>query len=91
MNERRKALLRDANVPKSMLSQEARNFIMQTDGHKVPEGYEVSHKKPLYIEKTIEGKKALDIADNMETIPKKMHRDNHKKCGKTYHKYHNKY
>jgi hypothetical protein len=87
MNERRKALLRDANVPKSMLSQEARNFIMQTDGHKVPEGYEVSHKKPLYIEKTIEGKKALDIADNMETIPKKMHRDNHKKCGKTYHKY----
>ena len=85
MSERRKALLRDAYDPNSMLAQEARDFIIQTNGYKVPEGYEVSHKIPLYTQKTNEGKKALDVSDNMETIPKTMHRNNHKRCGKTYH------
>jgi hypothetical protein len=87
MSERRKALLRDANDPNSCLSQEARDFIKKTDGKKVPEGYEAAHKEPLYTEKTIEGKKKLDIVDNMETQLKKIHRDSHKKCGYVFHKY----
>jgi hypothetical protein len=87
MSERRKALLRDTNDPNSCLSQEARDFIKKTDGKKVPEGYEVAHKEPLYTEKTIEGKQRLDIADNMETLFKEIHRDSHKKCGYAFHKY----
>jgi hypothetical protein len=87
MSERRKALLRDANDPNSGLSPEARDFIKNNDGKKVPKGYEVAHKKPLYTKKTVEAKKELDKADNMETIPKKEHRDSHKTCGSTFHKY----
>jgi hypothetical protein len=87
MSERRKALLRDADDPNSGLSQEARDFIKKTNGKRVPENYEVAHKVPLYTEKTMDGKQKLDIADNMETILKKIHRDSHKKCGYTYHKY----
>ncbi|NLW46136.1 MAG: DUF4280 domain-containing protein [Firmicutes bacterium] len=87
MSERRKALLRDADDPNSGLSQEARDFIKKTNGKKVPERYEVSHKKPLYTEKIIEKKKKLDVVDNMETIPKKAHRDTHITCGETYHLY----
>jgi hypothetical protein len=87
MSERRKALLRDADDPNSGLSQEARDFIKKTDGKKVPEGYEVAHKKPLYTKKDIDGKKELDKADNMNTIPKKVHRDSHKTCGSTFHDY----
>lgn len=47
----------------------------------------MSHEKPLYTKKTIEGKKALDTADNMKTMPKTEHRDLHKTCGVTYHDY----
>jgi len=87
MSERRKALLRDANDRNSGLSQEARDYIKKHNGNKVPEGHEVSHEKPLYTAKTIEGKKELDKADNMKTMEKKAHRTRHKECGDQYHKY----
>jgi hypothetical protein len=87
MSERRKALLRDANDPKSGLSQEARDFIKDNNGYKVPKGHEVSHEKPLYTAKTVEGKRELDKANNMKTMEKKAHRDRHKECGDQYHKY----
>ena len=85
MSERRKALLRDANDPKSGLSQEARDFIKDNNGYKVPKGHEVSHEVPLYTEKTVEGKKKLDVAKNMKTMDKKNHRDRHKACGDQFH------
>lgn len=83
--ERRKALLRDAEDPNSKLDKEARQFVTDTNGENVPTGYEVSHEIPLYTAKTIEGKKALDVADNMKTIPKKEHRARHRTCGDQYH------
>jgi hypothetical protein len=85
MSQRRKALLRDADDPNSGLSQEARDFIKKTDGKKVPEGYEVSHEEPLYTGKTIEQKKKLDVADNMKTQLKEIHRNRHKPCGDQFH------
>ncbi len=87
MKERRKALIRDAKDESNKLTTEARKFIKDNNGKRVPKGYEVSHIKPLYTKKTIAGKKALDIAENMETIPKKEHRASHKRCGTTYHDY----
>jgi len=83
--ERRKALLRDAEDPNSPLDDKARQYIRDTNGNNVPEGYEVSHDEPLYSGKTYEAKKKLDIADNMETLPTQEHRDLHKECGATFH------
>ena len=85
--ERRKALLRDAKDPDSGLTQEERDFIIKNDGNKVPEGLEVSHEEPLYTAKTIDRKKELDVADNMKTQDKVIHRDRHKICGDQYHLY----
>ncbi len=50
----------------------------------MPKG-QVSHEVPLYTEKTFAGKKSLDKADNMKTMPKKEHRQRHKACGDQYH------
>ncbi len=86
--ERRKALLRDAKDPNSGLSDRARKQILDSNGKKVPKGYEVDHKKPLYTKKTIEGKRKLDKADNLKTIRKSEHKKLHTKCNKVkYHKY----
>lgn len=96
--ERRKALLRDADDPNSGLSPEARKYIKDNNGNKVPDkkynkdykgetDFAVHHKEPLYSEKSIEGKQALDKANNMETIPKNEHLDTHRYCGNTYHKF----
>jgi len=85
--ERKKALLRDANDPNSDLTPEAREFIKKHNGEKVPEGYEVSHEIPLYVEPTKAGKKELDVSDNMLTQPKDKHRARHKKCGDQYHEF----
>ncbi|MCL4709085.1 pre-toxin TG domain-containing protein [bacterium] len=80
MSERRKALLRDANDPKSKLSDKARDFIKESDGKNVPQGYEVSHEEPLYTKP--KGKRCeLDVADNMKTQSKSEHRARHKECG----------
>lgn len=87
MSERRKALLRDAKDPTSDLTEVQRKFIIDNNGYKVPEGVEVSHKIPLYTAKTAEGKKALDISDNMRTQQKTTHRNRHKVCGDQYHEY----
>jgi Domain of unknown function (DUF4150) len=87
MSERRKALLRDADDPHSGLSQEARDHIKKTNGESVPTGYEVSHERPLYTAETIGEKKALDVADNMKTMPKPEHRLRHMICGDQYHDY----
>ncbi|TYQ16926.1 UNVERIFIED_CONTAM: hypothetical protein Cloal_3507 [Acetivibrio alkalicellulosi] len=84
-SERKKALLRDAEDQNSALSQDARDFIRETDGKKVPDNYEVSHEVPLYTAKTTEGKKALDVEDNMKTIPKDLHRARHRTCGDQFH------
>ncbi len=86
-SERRKALKRDADDPNSKLTKEQREFIKEHDGHKVPVDCEVAHEKPLYTKKTTAGKKELDIADNMQTIPKSTHKANHRPCGITYHDY----
>lgn len=80
-------MLRDANDPNSGLSQDARDFIKKNNGNKVPEGYEVSHEKPLYTAKTVEQKREIDKTDNMKTQRKKTHRDRHKPCGDQYHDY----
>jgi hypothetical protein len=85
MSERRKALLRDAKDPNSDLGQKERDFVKDTNGYKVPKDFEVSHETPLYTAKTNEGKKALDIAENMKTQSKDMHRLRHKFCGDQYH------
>ncbi|MGL4031055.1 hypothetical protein [Hafnia paralvei] len=87
MSERRKALLRDAKDPTSDLTEVQRKFIIDNNGYKVPEGVEVSHEIPLYTAKTAEGKKALDISDNMRTQQKTTHRNRHKVCGDQYHEY----
>ena len=85
MSERRKALLRDSKDPNNSLGQKERDFISETNGYKVPKDYEVSHETPLYTAKTNEGKKALDISENMQTQPKDIHRLRHKYCGDQYH------
>jgi len=82
---RKKTSLRDANDPNSGLSQEARDFIKNNNGNKVPKGHEVSHETPLYTEKTVEGKKKLDVEKNMKTSDKKIHRSRHKSCGDQFH------
>ena len=87
ISERRKALLRDARDPNSKLSDRARKMILDNDGKKVPKGYEVSHEKPLYNAKTVEGKKQLDVMDNMKTQLKSVHRKRHKVCGNQYHEF----
>lgn len=87
MAERRKALNRDALDPNADLSDEARDFIKKNDGKNVPEGYEVSHEEPLYTRRTPEGKKEIDVADNMKTQPKDVHRARHKICGDQYHEF----
>lgn len=85
--ERRKALLRDAKDPNSGLTAEQREFILEHNGNRVPPGLEVSHEVPLYTARTPEGKSALDVAENMRTIPKTEHRIRHKVCGDQYHDY----
>jgi hypothetical protein len=80
-------LLRDAKDPKSQLSPEARKQILVSKGQKVPKGYEVSHKEPLFTRTTTKGKQKLDKASNMETISKSAHRNLHKCCGYQYHRY----
>ena len=80
-------MLRDADDPNSGLSQEARDYIKENKGKRVPEGYEVSHETPLYTKKTIEGKKELDKADNMKTQEKEIHRNRHRECGDQFHKF----
>lgn len=87
MSQRRKALLRDARDETSDLTEEQRKFILDNNGNKVPEGVEVSHERPLYTAKTIEGKKALDVPDNMKSQQKTTHRNRHKVCGDQYHEY----
>jgi len=84
-SERRKALLRDANDPNSGLPEEARKFIIKHDGWRVPEGYEVSHETPLYTAKTTKGKEKLDVASNMKTQEKSVHRARHEDCGDQFH------
>lgn len=90
--------MRDANDPNSKLDQDARDYINKHKGNKVPDkkynkdytgdtDYAVHHKEPLYSEKSIEGKQALDKANNMETIPKNEHVDTHRYCGNTYHNF----
>ena len=97
-SERKKALERDANDPNSDLTPEARDYIKKHKGNKVPDkksnkdyegdvDYAVHHKKPLYTKDTIESKKGIDKARNMETIPKQNHVDTHRPCGGTYHKH----
>jgi hypothetical protein len=85
MAERRKTLLRDAKDSNSGLTNEARAYIIENNGNKVPPGYEVSHEIPLYTEKTIEGKQGLDMDSNMKTEKEIPHRKTHQKCGTTYH------
>ena len=85
MSERRKALLRDAKDPNSKLTKEQREFIKANNGDRVPPGMEVSHEEPLYTAKTIEEKKALDVADNMKTMDKFTHRARHMICGDQFH------
>ncbi|OMQ07911.1 hypothetical protein [[Flexibacter] sp. ATCC 35103] len=98
MSERKKALLRDANDPNSGLSDDARKYIKDNNGNKVPDkkynkdykgsdDYAVHHEEPLYTEKSLEGKKTLDKSDKMKTIPKQDHIDTHSYCGNTYHKF----
>lgn len=98
MSERKKALLRDAKDYDSGLSDDARKYIKDTNGNKVPDkkynkdytgidDYAVHHEEPLYTEKSLEGKKALDKSDKMKTIPKQDHIDTHSYCGNTYHKF----
>lgn len=86
-SERRKTLKRDADDPKSGLKPDQRQFIKDTDGNNVPKDCEVSHETPLYSAKAIEEKRELDVADNMKTMDKSKHRDRHRFCGDTYHKY----
>ncbi|WP_147444965.1 hypothetical protein [Corallococcus sp. CA053C] len=82
--EIKKTLLRDAASLKSKLDPGARTFILKTQGEYVPPDYEVSHKIPLY---TVPHSRrcTLDKAWNMETLPTTAHRNEHKKCGPTYH------
>ncbi|ATV56013.1 hypothetical protein CTM53_09155 [Prevotella intermedia] len=87
MSERQKALLRDADDPHADLSDEAREFIKENNGKKVPENYEVSHEEPLYTRSTHEGKAEIDVAENMKTQPKDVHRARHKICGDQYHQF----
>ena len=87
MEERRKALLRDAKDPKSGLSNRARRQILDSKGKRVPKGYEVSHEKPLYTGKTNDAKKKLDKMENMKTQQKSVHRNRHKLCGDQYHEF----
>ncbi|WP_461532117.1 PAAR-like protein [Sinomicrobium sp.] len=94
MAERRKTLMRD----KDKLDPEARKYIEKNNGRKVPNkkynkdydgsvDYVVHHKKPLYTETSIDGKRALDKSPNMETIPSQKHVETHSTCGPTYHRY----
>ena len=87
MSERQKALLRDADDPHADLSDEAREFIKENNGKKVPKNYEVSHEEPLYTRSTHEGKAEIDVAENMKTQPKDVHRARHKICGDQYHQF----
>jgi hypothetical protein len=87
MAERQKALLRDARDPNSGLSDRARKTILDSNGKKVPKGYEVSHNKPLYTRTSDAGKAKLDKASNMKTEKTTIHRDRHRVCGNQYHKY----
>ena len=77
--------MRDADDPNSGLTAEQRKYIKDNNGYKVPKDMEVSHETPLYTAKTYEGKQALDVADNMKTLPKIDHRARHKVCGDQYH------
>jgi len=87
-SERKKALLKDAKDPNSGLSDRARKQILDSNGNKVPTGYEVDHKKPLYTEKSVKGKESLDKIDNMQTIRKSEHKKLHTPCNRTkFHKY----
>jgi uncharacterized Zn-binding protein involved in type VI secretion len=85
MSQRRKALLRDALDANSDLTIEQRQFILDNKGNKVPPDAEVSHEIPLYTAITVEGKRVLDIFENMKTQQKKSHRARHKVCGDQYH------
>ena len=60
--------------------------IEKYDGNIVPEGYEVSHRKPLYSAQTLGELINLDKVKNMEILKHDDHKDTHKKCGNTYHK-----
>ncbi len=82
-SERKKALLRDANDPKSDLSANARKLI-KANPDNVPPGYQVSHEEPLYTVPKAD-RCELDVADNMKTQPKKVHRARQKRCGDQYH------
>lgn len=84
-SERRKALKRDAEDSNSKLTKEQREYIKENDGNKVPKDCEVAHKEPLYTAKTVEDKRKLDVAENMETMQKSEHRASHKPCGVTFH------
>jgi hypothetical protein len=86
MEERRKALLRDADDPNSGLTQEQRDFIKQHDGKKVPPGLEVSHEEPLYT-RPPEERAGLDTAGNMKSQPTPEHRARHKVGGDQYEQY----
>lgn len=86
MSERKKALVRDAADPTSDMTQEARDFVVNSGGANVPPGYEVSHEEPLYTKPHSE-RCELDVADNMKTQPKPKHRARHKVCGDQYHRW----
>jgi len=94
--ERKKALERDANDPNSNLTPEAKEYIKKHKGNKVPDktynqdykgdvDYAVHHNEPLHTRGTIEDKKAIDKASNMEVIPKNDHVDTHRPCGDSFH------
>ena len=55
--ERKKALKRDAADPSAPLDDNARDYIRETNGEKVPPGYEVSHEVPLKTAETIKKRK----------------------------------
>lgn len=80
--ERRRFLM--SLIDDSSMSDEIKNFIRNSKGNNVPEGFEVSHKQPLYT-KPIEERHTLDTMRNMELIPKDEHRLLHMFCGDTYH------
>lgn len=84
--ERRRALLRDAEDPSSGLSDEARQFIREHDGMRVPPGHEVSHETPLYtLPKPDRG--TLDVSDNMKTQERETHRKRHQVGGDQHEEY----
>ncbi len=86
MAERKKALLRDADDPNSALGPADRQFIKDHGGERVPPGHEVSHEEPLYTVPPSQ-RAELDVAPNMNTIPKGEHRRRHQACGDQYHQF----